>query len=147
MNILLIASCTASSLLLAGLLIQLFAACAYGEQDPMIPEETFRFAESVLERCGAVPTDLNERNREALGQRVTYRRGDQYFRIDRAAFDGRAFLILSCAEDERFAAVGLMEDVEAVDPGLPEQEIERILRAAVESDAKRPGSNDGPAGC
>ena len=147
MTILLIVACALSALLLAGLLIRIAPVCAAGEEDPVIPEETLRFAESVLERFGAVPTDLNERNRKALGQRVTFRLGDRYYRIDRAVFDGRAFLILGCAENERFASVGLMEDVEAVDPELSEREIERILRSAVEADAKRPGSPNGPGGC
>ena len=99
-----------------------------------VPEETLRMAEGILERCGAVPTDLNERNRELLGQRTTYRYGDAYYRIDQAEFDGKSFVILGCADNERFADIGLMEDVEAMPPDLPEQEMEKILRGAMEAE-------------
>ena len=101
----------------------------------LIPEERLRLAENILERCGAVPTDLNARNRELLGQRMTYRYGDLFYRIDSADFDGKCFLILSCADSERFAEIGLMEDVEAIDPGLPEEGIESVIRAALGADA------------
>ena len=99
-----------------------------------VPEETLRMAEGILERCGAVPTELNERNRKLLGQRTTYRYGDAYYRIDQAEFDGKSFVILSCADNERYASIGLMEDVEAIPPDLPEREMEKILRSAMEAE-------------
>lgn len=109
------------------------AAAAGG--DTGIPEEKLRFAESVLESCGAVPTDLNARNRELLGQRITYRYGALFYRIDQAVFDGKSFLILNCADSERFAGIGLMEDVEAIDPDLSDDGIAAVIRAALEADA------------
>ncbi len=42
-------------------------------------ENRMRFAEHVLERQGAVPLDINQKNRELLGQRVTYRLGGVYY--------------------------------------------------------------------
>ena len=104
------------------------------EEKTGVPEETLRMAEGILERCGAVPTDLNRRNRELLGQRTTYRYGDAYYRIDQAEFDGKSFVILGCADNERYASIGLMEDVEAIPPDLPEQEMEKILRGAMEAE-------------
>ena len=95
-------------------------------------EEQMQRAEEVLQRLGAVPLDINQHNREVLGQRVTYRLGGIYCRVDHAEFDGKPYLMLSAIEEAKFAEIGLMEDVQAVPAGASDKTIEREFRAALE---------------
>ena len=95
-------------------------------------EEQMQRAEKVLQRLGAVPQDINQRNREVLGQRVTYLLGSTYCRVDSAEFDGKLYILLSAIEEAKFAGIGLMEDIEAVPADAPDKTIERKFRAALE---------------
>ena len=95
-------------------------------------EMKLRLAESILAELGAVPADINARNRRLLGQRQSYLHNGTYYRIDHAEFDGAPFIILSCADSEKLAAIGLMEDVEAVPLDADPDEIRRVLRGALQ---------------
>ena len=94
-------------------------------------EAKMSYAEKMLEKCGAVPLDINQRNREALQQRVTYLYKGDYYRIDHAVFDDHHFLIVSSIDVEKYAAIGLMEDVDAIPVEASEAEIERGVRCAL----------------
>ncbi|MBR1408081.1 MAG: hypothetical protein IJ573_04185 [Clostridia bacterium] len=96
------------------------------------PEQQMRRAERVLERLGAVPLDINRHNRELLGQRITYLLGSLYCRIDYAEFDGKPFLLLSAAEEKKFAEIGLMEDIDAIPADSDDETLEREFRAVLE---------------
>ena len=94
-------------------------------------ETKMRCAERFLEKCGAVPLDNNQRNREVLQQRRTYQYKNDYYRIDHAVFDGRQFLIVSSTDVEKYAAIGLLEDVDAIPAEASESEIERGIKRAL----------------
>ena len=94
-------------------------------------EAKLRCAEEILEKYGAVPLDINQRNREALKQRRTYQYKSNYYRFDHAAYDDKQFLIVSCTDIEEYAAIGLMEDVDAIPAESTEPEIERCVRRAL----------------
>ena len=100
-------------------------------------EMQMRRAESALEKYGAVPTDINRRNREALGQRQTYQHGNTYYRVDQAVFDGKSFVIISCIDIEKYAKIGLMEDVEAIPAEASEAEIRRAVRRVMSLEEDR----------
>ena len=94
-------------------------------------EDRMLLAEKALEKYGARPIDINRKNREILNQRVIYLLNNVYYRVDHAEFDGKAFVILSCIEDPKYADIGLMEDVEAIPADASEEEIDRVIRQAL----------------
>lgn len=94
-------------------------------------ENRMRFAEQVLEDAGAAALDINRKNRELLGQRVTYQLNGIFYRIDHTEYDGETFIILSATEDEKLAGIGLMEDIQAVSAGADDKTIRKKIREAL----------------
>ena len=47
-------------------------------------EEKMRLAEKMLEKAGAVPLEINQKNREILNQRQTYLYENTYYHTDAA---------------------------------------------------------------
>ena len=52
-------------------------------QDNPITNQHLDHLESLFVRYGAVPTELNSRNRALLGERQIYERNGRYYRQDR----------------------------------------------------------------
>ena len=94
-------------------------------------EQKLVWAEEALAELGAAPLDINRRNRELLAQRTTYRYRNTFYRVDQAAFDDAQYLILSAIENPEYAAIGLMEDVDAIPAASDREEIRRAIRRAV----------------
>jgi len=94
-------------------------------------ESRMRFAEQVLEHHGAVPQDINQKNRDLLGQRVTYLLNGVYYRIGREDYDGETFIVLSAADDEKFASIGLMEDIQAFRADVSDETVRKKIREAL----------------
>jgi len=86
--------------------------------------------ERFFVQYGAVPQEINERNRDLFGQRQTFLYHGNYYRVDHAEFDDIPFLIINCIDDPRFAGIGVMEDVEAIPITLTEKQIEMEVRYA-----------------
>lgn len=103
----------------------------------MTAEESTRMLEQMerVERFflqyGAVPQQINERNRELFGQRQTFLYQENYYRVDQAEFDGTPFLIIDCIDDPKYAGVGVMEDVGALPVSLTEEQLEKEVRYAL----------------
>jgi hypothetical protein len=95
-------------------------------------EEKMRFVESVFEKYGAEPLDINEKNREKFEQRRIFKYKDSYFRVDHLKFeeDDKPYLVLGCTDDEKFAGVGLLEDIDAFSFDLTDEELEQEVRYA-----------------
>ena len=102
------------------------------EEQRALAEERMDYVERCFERIGAVPQDINRKNREMLGQRQEYLYNGSYYRVDVAEFDGVPFLIIDRIDDEKFAAVGIMEDVEALPLTLSDAELEAAVRGELE---------------
>ena len=94
-------------------------------------EGRLRFAEGVLERLGAVPQPINEKNRELLGQRSAYLLNGIYYRIDREEYEGKVFIVLSAADEEKYAAVGLMEEIQAFSADASDETVRKKIREAL----------------
>lgn len=82
--------------------------------------------ETYLEKYGAVAVET--KSEETFGHRSTYEQGGVYYRVDENEIDGRTFLIVSAADDPKFANVGVMEDVAAFPADLSEEQIEKEVR-------------------
>lgn len=96
--------------------------------------------EGFFVKYGAVPQDINQRNRSVLGQRQSYLYKGNYYRVDHAEFDGVPCLVINCIDDPSFAAVGFMEDVDAIPVTLDDENLEKEVRYAMEIEPD-PGSD------
>ena len=94
-------------------------------------EELLQKAEALFIKYGAVPTPLNVENRMRFGERVIYERDGCYIRAGAALFDGQPFLILSSIDRQKFAELGLLEDVDALPLDCPEERLEKAVRYAL----------------
>jgi len=102
-------------------------------------EKKLIFMETLFVKNGAAPLDINEKNREKFGQRRTFKFGDKYFRVDEAKFeeDNRAYMVISCTDDEKYAQIGVMDDIDALSFDMTDEELDRRVRLAfdLESDS------------
>ena len=64
-----------------------------------------------------------------LSGKIFFRNGS-FFRAGTAEFDGKEFLLLSNIDDPKFAALGIMEDVDVLSLDLEPERIEKAVRYA-----------------
>lgn len=88
--------------------------------------------EEFFAKYGAVPQEINRRNRELFGLRRAFLYNGNYYRVDHAEFDDIPFLVIDCIDDPSYAAVGVMEDVEAIPVTLTDEQLEKEVRYALE---------------
>ena len=95
--------------------------------------ERMEYVESLFEKYGAAPLDINEKNRAKHGERAIFKRFDMYYRTGCMAFEdtGELFLVISCTDEEMYAGVGVMEDVAAFRPDESDEKIEKEVRYAL----------------
>lgn len=90
-------------------------------------EERLQFVESMFEKFGAEPQEINEKNRNKFDQRKIYKYGGKFFRTGRLEFeedDEKPFIVVSCTDNEDYAKVGLLDDVDAFEADLSDKSIE-----------------------
>ena len=95
-------------------------------------EKRLEYVESVFEKYGAKPLDINEKNREKFDQRRAFLYEGNYYRTGILEFDEGdiPYIVISCIDDEKFANVGVMEDVDAFSASLSDEEMEKQVRYA-----------------
>ena len=95
-------------------------------------EKKLIFVESLFEKNGAMPLDINEKNREKYSRRRIFKYCDKFYRVDVARFDedSRPYMVISCTDEDKFAQVGLMDDIEALDFDVTDEELETQVRRA-----------------
>ena len=88
-------------------------------------EKKLSFVESLFEKNGATPLDINEKNREKFGQRRTFKFGDNFYRVEALKFDEdeHPYMVISCTDDENYARIGIMDDVEALSFDMSEEDL------------------------
>ena len=96
-------------------------------------EKRMDFVESVFEKYGAKPQDLSEKNREKFGLRRIFKHEDSYYRVDLMQFedDEDPYLVLSCTDDEKYASVGMLDDIDALEASLSDENLEKAVRYAL----------------
>ena len=95
-------------------------------------EQRLEFVEALFTKYGAEPLDIDESNREKFGQRRLFKYNDSFYRVDEMKFeeDDKPFIILSCTDDEKYANIGLLEDIDALDFGDSDEKLEKAIRYA-----------------
>ena len=94
-------------------------------------EEKLQKIEALFLRYGASPTELDEENRTRFGDRTIYECAGSYFRAGTASFDGQDFLVISCIDKRKFAALGILEDVDVLPADCGEERMEKAVRYAL----------------
>lgn len=95
-------------------------------------EKMLVLVELLFEKNGAVPLDINEKNREKFGFRRTFKYGDKFYRVDQAKFeeDNRPYMVISCTDNEKYAQIGVMDDIDALGFDMSEEVLDRQVRIA-----------------
>ena len=95
-------------------------------------EKQLELVESYFVKYGCTALDINK-NREKFEQRTTFQKEDRFYRADTAEFDesGTVWIVISCTEDEKFASVGVMDDIGAFEANLSDEEIEQEIKYAL----------------
>ncbi len=96
-------------------------------------EKRMDFVESMFVKYGAQPLEINEKQREKFGQRRIYKHEDSYYRVDHMQFqdDETPFIVISCTDDEKYASVGMLDDIDAIEADRTDEEIEKSVRYAL----------------
>ena len=96
-------------------------------------EKKMDFVESMFVKYGAQPLELNEKHREKFGQRRIFKHEDSFYRVDSMQFqeDETPFVVISCTDDEKYASVGMLDDIDALEVDLTEEEMEKSVRYAL----------------
>ncbi len=89
-------------------------------------EQKMESVENYFVKYGANPVET--KNKEKLGLRTTFEQGGIYYRVDESEIDGRTYLVVSAADDPKFANVGVMEEVAAFPADLTEEQMEKEVR-------------------
>ncbi len=93
-------------------------------------EEKKQSVENYFVKYSAKPVET--KNKDKLGLRTTFEQGGIYYRVDESEIDGRTFLMISAANDPKFADVGVMEEVAAFPADLTEEQLEKEVRYILE---------------
>ena len=89
-------------------------------------EKKLEVVETAFMKYGFTP--METKNRLRFGHRLTYRRGDDYYRAGMEQFDGKDYIVISAINDPDFANADVMEDVAAFPWTLPDEKIEKEVR-------------------
>ncbi|MBQ6441717.1 MAG: hypothetical protein IJJ13_03895 [Lachnospiraceae bacterium] len=89
-------------------------------------EQKIRSVESYFIKYGA--SSVETKSHDAFGHHLTFEQGGVFYRVEETEMDGRTFLMISAADDPKFANVGVMEDVAAFPADLSEEQMEKEVR-------------------
>lgn len=93
--------------------------------------EKRQLLEALFERYGAAATEFDRENRERFGDGVIYEYGGVYYRAGSASFDGQDFLVIASIDKPKFAALGLLEDIDVLPAESSEERLEQAVRYAL----------------
>lgn len=90
--------------------------------------KAIEYTESLFEKYGAVPTDLNAENRQKYNYRITYCYKERFYRVDVIYYDHKPFIVFESIDDIESAKAGVMEDGDIFPFDLPPDKIEKEVR-------------------
>lgn len=95
-------------------------------------EKRLDYVESIFEKYGAKALDINEKNRYKFGDRRAFLYDGNYYRTGTMEFEDQdePYIVISCIDNEKFANVGVMEDIDAFSSKLSDEDIEKQVRYA-----------------
>ncbi len=97
-------------------------------------EQRLDYIESSFEKNGGEALEeLNVKNREKFGQRRTFKWNGLFYRTDVIKFDesDKPYMVISCTDNENYAKIGLMDDIDVFGFELSDAELDRHVRCAL----------------
>ncbi|MBR6228278.1 MAG: hypothetical protein IKQ97_00905 [Eubacterium sp.] len=94
------------------------------------------FEERMLAHGAVMRDDFDVENREKFGMRSIYEYQDKFFRIGTLVFDEGEdpYIIVNAIDNERYARIGIMEEIEAYPYDMPEARIDEVVKEYLESE-------------
>ena len=91
-------------------------------------EKKLEYIESVFEKYGAKPVSDQEKADDSLRQMYLY--NGNYYRVGKMPMEdeSESYIVFSSIDNEKYAKVGLLEDIDAVPFSTPEAELEKLVR-------------------
>ncbi len=95
-------------------------------------EEKLEYLESLFVKYGAVSTDMKYGESEDGQKRCVYSFKGSFCCVGTLKFpeSDDVYLVISCAEDEKFAKVGILDNVDAFGADVTEEEMDEKVRTA-----------------
>ncbi len=93
-------------------------------------EKRLKFLEETFIKFGAVETDIISQGDDF--QRKVFLKGDRYYKAGTLKFpdSDEMYLVISCTDEEKYAHLGIMDDVDAFAANLTDYELEEKVRFA-----------------
>ena len=96
-------------------------------------EDVLTYIEKLLVKYGAVPDEeMNAKSRAALGLRTSYRLGHTWYRVYDTDFEGHTCVVICGIDDEKYASVGIEDDLAVFPADYPEEKLEKEVRFLLE---------------
>lgn len=101
--------------------------------DKLTERERIAYAEYLLVKNGAVPTDIRPRGQGQSENRHIYCLGDNFYRVGEATFDGISdpYIVICCTDAQKYAEYGLFDDIHAFEFTLGNEDMEKEVRFAL----------------
>ncbi len=93
-------------------------------------EKKLKFLEETFIKLGAVETEIISQGDDS--QRKVFLKGDRYYKAGTLKFPDfeEIYLVISCTDEEKYAHLGIMDDVDAFAYNLTDYELEEKVRFA-----------------
>ncbi|HAF26652.1 MAG TPA: hypothetical protein DCG85_04975 [Lachnospiraceae bacterium] len=92
-------------------------------------EEKLILLEEFFEKYNAVRRpDLNTTFKEEIGLRDTFELSGEYYRADIVEIDGVEYITIGGTDDEKYANVGVTDDLAIFPISYPDEKIEKEVR-------------------
>ena len=94
------------------------------------------FEERMVDHGAVQMEEFDAKNRERFGTRPIFEYNGNYFRIGSLTFDEGEdpYIIVNAIDNERFAKIGVMEEIEAYPFDMPEARIDEVVGEFLESE-------------
>ena len=94
------------------------------------------FEEKMVERGAVLRDEFDVDNREKFELRPIYEYKGNFFRIGVLLFEdeGDPYIVVNAIDNERFAKIGIMEEIEAYPYDIPEYRIDEVVGEFLEAE-------------
>ena len=100
-------------------------------------EKNIERFEQALEVCGAKKRgDLDEKNIDKYNLRSIYEYNGNYYRIGTLSFEEEKdpYIVVNAIDSEKFAKIGVMEEIEAYPYDMPEDRIKEVVAESLQAE-------------
>jgi len=96
-----------------------------------------RFEQAMKDYGAVVRSDLDKSNVEKYDLRPIYEFKGNYYRVGSLVFDDEKdtpYIVINAIDNQRFAEIGVMEEIEAYPYDMPEERIREVVAEFLEAD-------------